>query len=64
MKRKYVSPEMTNCSPFLFDSIAANEINLGSGTGGDGKIDNPGTGGYEGGAKERYDDGVVYGNIW
>ena len=57
---------MTNCSPFLFDSIAANEINLGSGTGGDGKIDDPedpGTG-FVGGAKERYDDGVVYGNIW
>ena len=53
---------MADNSVHLINGIA--DINLGSGRGGDGKIDDPGTGGYEGGAKERYDDDVVYGNIW
>jgi hypothetical protein len=62
MKKIYIAPDMADNSVYLINGIA--DINLGSGRGGDGDIDNPPSGGYEGGAKERYDDGVVYGNIW
>ena len=64
MKKNYIAPDIADNSVYLINGIA--DINLGSGRGGDGEISDPdpGTGGYEGGAKERYDDGVAYGNIW
>ena len=65
MNKKYVAPSMTDNSVYLINGIAGNQINLGSGRGGDGKPDGPGEDGeWEGGAKERYDDNANYGNIW
>lgn len=60
MKKKYIAPDVADNSVYLINGIA--DINLGSGRGGDGDITPSDD--YEGGAKERYDDDVVYGNIW
>ena len=66
MKKTYLAPMTFDQSVYLINGIAADPtINLGSGRGASGKIDQPSGEYYEGGAKERYDvDKVEYGNLW
>jgi hypothetical protein len=69
MKKTYIAPAFSSVLPYLKNGIAADadNINIGSGQGGSGKIGggNGENGEFNPDAKERYDvDKVEFGSLW